>query len=308
MRKKGIIFLGSTAIMAVSILAGCGGSGNTDQGNNHTESSTIDANAEISADELAKTASEKLKEVKSYSFKTETKMDYTMSANGDKMDMKMDGIISGESVIDSKESHLKIDYNASALDQDLKMDNEAYIISENDGSFVSYSKSNGNTESGKWIKSETKNNIDLESMKNSDIIDQIANGKIEASIADGSYKVNDKDVYKLEATIPGEIFEEVYSNMYGGAQTSDAFSGADFSQIKAKTEIYIYKDSMLPARTYMDIKEYGEALIQQVIDNASTTQEVETSFGDFFVDMTINDYNQIDDIVIPDEVLKEAGE
>ena len=296
LKKKGFIIIGTTAVLSAGILAGCGG--------NVTKTGTT-----LTAEALCKEVSEKLDDIKSYSFNTGTKVDYSVSAQGMNMTMKMDAIMEGESVTESNEAHIKLGYNATMLGQEIKSENEGYAIVDKDGNYVTYSKTTTNGETGKWVKNESDTEIDLDSMRNADVFKQIAEGKIKATLTDGNDKVNGKDVYKIDAVIPGEMFEEVYSNMYGGgADTSDAFGGADFSKINAKTELYIYKDSHLPARTYMDIKEYGESLIEQAMSSSGTSQNYTVSFGDFSVDMTMDDYNKIDKIVIPDEVLKEAGE
>ena len=312
LKKKGSIILGTTALLAAGILAGCGGNGATDATTAATtgaSDSSTTASGTLTAESLCKDVSEKLDDIKSYSFNTGTKIDYSVSTEGMNMTMKMDGIMEGESITESNEAHIKFDYNASMLGQEIKSANEAYAIINDDGSYVTYSKTTTDGETGKWEKNESDTEIDLDSMRNADVYKQIADGKIEAVLTDGNDKVNGKDVYKIDAVIPGELFEEVYSNMYGGSSdTSDAFGGADFSKINAKTELYIYKDSHLPARTYMDIREYGESLMQQAMSSTGSSQDYTISFGDFSVDMSMDDYNKIDKILIPDEVLKEAEE
>ena len=307
LKKKNFILFGTAAILAAGLLAGCGSSANTDS-TTQTGETTTAAEGTLTAESLCKEVSEKMNDIKSYSFDTKTKIDYSVAAEGIDMTMKMDAIMEGETVTESKESHIKFDYNASMLGQEIKAENEAYASIADDGSYVTYSKTEKDGEDGKWTKNESETPIDLDNIRNADIYKQIADGKINAVLTDGNDKVNGKDVYKIETTLPGEIFEEVYSNMYGGgSETSDAFSGADFSKVNAKTELYIYKDSRLPARTYMDIREYGETLMEQAMSSGGSTQNYTMSFEDFSVDMTTDNYNTIDKIVIPDEVLKEAG-
>ena len=307
LKKKNFILFGTAAILAAGLLAGCGSSANKDS-TTQTGETTTAAEGTLTAESLCKEVSEKTNDIKSYSFDTKTKIDYSVAAEGIDMTMKMDAIMEGETVTESKESHIKFDYNASMLGQEIKAENEAYASIADDGSYVTYSKTEKDGEDGKWTKNESETPIDLDNIRNADIYKQIADGKINAVLTDGNDKVNGKDVYKIETTLPGEIFEEVYSNMYGGgSETSDAFSGADFSKVNAKTELYIYKDSRLPARTYMDIREYGETLMEQAMSSGGSTQNYTMSFEDFSVDMTTDNYNTIDKIVIPDEVLKEAG-
>ncbi len=307
LKKKNFILFGTAAVLAAGLLAGCGSSANTDS-TTQTGETTTAAEGTLTAESLCKEVSEKMNDIKSYSFDTKTKIDYSVAAEGIDMTMKMDAVMEGETVTESKESHIKFDYNASMLGQEIKAENEAYASIADDGSYVTYSKTEKDGEDGKWTKNESETPIDLDNIRNADIYKQIADGKINAVLTDGNDKVNGKDVYKIETTLPGEIFEEVYSNMYGGgSETSDAFSGADFSKVNAKTELYIYKDSRLPARTYMDIREYGETLMEQAMSSGGSTQNYTMSFEDFSVDMTTDNYNTIDKIVIPDEVLKEAG-
>ena len=307
LKKKNFILFGTAAVLAAGLLAGCGSSANTDSTTKTGETTTA-AEGTLTAESLCKEVSEKMNDIKSYSFDTKTKIDYSVAAEGIDMTMKMDAVMEGETVTESKESHIKFDYNASMLGQEIKAENEAYASIADDGSYVTYSKTEKDGEDGKWTKNESETPIDLDNIRNADIYKQIADGKINAVLTDGNDKVNGKDVYKIETTLPGEIFEEVYSNMYGGgSETSDAFSGADFSKVNAKTELYIYKDSRLPARTYMDIREYGETLMEQAMSSGGSTQNYTMSFEDFSVDMTTDNYNTIDKIVIPDEVLKEAG-
>lgn len=242
--------------------------------------------------------------VKSYSFNGETKMNYAVSSSGMDMSMKMDMKMDGEGVVKSQQAHMNVDLDMEMLGQNIKTKSEAYAVEE-DGKYVVYAKTEGGSAEEGWIKQESDTKIELEKMNNINIYKQIAEGEIEAVLSEGE-KINGKDTYKLTAKLPGEIFQEVYTAM--GSDTSAQMSAIDFTQASADCEIYIYKDTGYPARTYMDAKEYGENIFKQAISQTSSSDSITVTVDDFYVDITMDNYNTIDKIEIPADVKASAKE
>lgn len=296
--KKGLIITGAAVIAAAGILAGCGGSSGSTAATTASNAASADRAEEITAQSIAQMASDNMADADSYSFDGDTQMKYAVASSGMSMDMDMDIKLSGEGVVDTHESHIVMDMDMSVLGQEQKITNESYTVEE-DGKYMVYSKTEGTGSDGSWKKAESGSNVDFERLNNMNVYQKIADGEIEATLSDGE-KVNGKDTYRLDAVIPGELFREVYSAM--GQEATQGISEIDFSNANARCELYIYKDSGLPARTYMDAKEYGESIFKQAMSQAGSEAELEITVDEFDVDMTMDNYNNIDSIDIPTDV------
>ena len=298
MKKRGFIMMGVAAIAAAGVLAGCGGNGGNNTATTTAGGSTV-APSEATAQSVAKMAYESMENVKSYSFDGDTKMNYSMSASGMDMSMNVDMNIEGEGILDTHEAHVLMDLDMQWLGQDMSSKNEAYAVQE-DGKYTVYSKSEGTGADEGWQKSEDDTTtIEFENLNNMNVYKQIADGQIEAELSEGE-KVNGKDVYKLTCKIPGEIFQETYAAM--GQDSSSGMAGVDFSQATADCDLYIYKDSGLPARTFMDAKEYSENIFKQAMSQSGSTTDASVTVENFEEDMIMDDYNKIDKIEVPADV------
>ena len=123
MKKKSFITIGAAAIAVAGVLAGCGGGAGTQTTTAKSSSdATIETVEEVTAQSIAKTVSEKMDEVKSYSFDGETKMNYAVSASGTDMSVKMDMKLNGEGVVESKQVHMNADMDMEMLGQEINKD------------------------------------------------------------------------------------------------------------------------------------------------------------------------------------------
>ena len=300
MKKKGLFMTGAAVLAAAGILAGCGGAANTGTTTTGSTDTTTASAEAVTAQSVAKMVSENMTDVKSYTFDSGSRMGYSMSASGVNMNMNMDMKLAGEGVVDSHNVHMTMDLNMSAMGQESTTKNEAYALEEN-GKYVVYSKTEGEGSDGKWTRAENDTVIEFDKLNNIDVYKEIADGKIEATLSEGE-KINGKDVYKLTAVIPGELFEKAYAAL--GQDSSGGIAGMDFSSGTADCELYIYKDTGLPARTYMDAKNYSENIFKQALTQSSeNTEDIEVTVETFDVDMTMDNYNTIDKIEVPAEVL-----
>lgn len=305
MKKKSFITIGAAAIAVAGVLAGCGGGAGTQTTTAKSSSdATIETVEEVTAQSIAKTVSEKMDEVKSYSFDGERKMNYAVSASGTDMSVKMDMKLNGEGVVESKQVHMNADMDMEMLGQEIKVKSEAYAVEE-DGKYVVYTKSEGSGVEEGWTKQVTDTKIEFDKLNNLSVYKQIADGNIEAVLTEGE-KINGKDVYKITAKIPGEIFQETFTAL--GSDSTSQFSTIDFSAASANCELYVYKDTGFPARTYMDAKEYGESIFKQAASQTGSADNIAVSVDDFFVDVTMDNYNAIDKIEIPADVKESAKE
>ncbi len=324
MKKKSMfIAFGAAAVMAAGVLAGCGGSsggtettaatGTTAETGTDTTTAAdaTTAAGDVTVESIAKSVSENMKDVKSYARDGGVNMKYGVSAEGTSMDMAAKTTIKGESVIDTKNTHINMDMDMSMMGQSYNMTNEAYGLVGEDGKYVTYTKTSNpltGDNDEKWEKNETESPIDFESLNNIDIFKQIAEGKIKCELSDENVQINGKDVYKITGTIPGEIFQEVFNNMYSSSDTTSDVSNMDFSKASADAELYVYKDSLLPARTYMDAKSYMETILKESMAQSTSLEGLEFNIEEFNVDTTMDKYNEIEKIEIPAEVIKEAEE
>ena len=58
----------------------------------------------------------------------------------------------------------------------------------------------------------------------------------------------------------------------------------------------------------MDAKEYGDSIFKQAASQTGSADNIAVSVDDFFVDVTMDNYNAIDKIEIPADVKESAKE
>lgn len=108
--------------------------------------------------------------------------------------------------------------------------------------------------------------------------------------------VNGKDCFELTGNLGGEVISDMMQ-----ADMIDSLSGysgdeSDFEDMEFECTIDIYKDTILPARVYIDMTDTLAALLE----------EEGIEMGECYVDMTLMEYNKVEPITVPDEVIAAA--
>ena len=191
------------------------------------------------------------------------------------MDMTMGMAQSGVS--------MELDMNLRMDLMGLNVDMEMYgQESENGDKFTVYSMTNGN-----WEKYEEEQDEDVaEALANLDSIS--AEGlELEKNLVE----VKGKKAYKMTGFMEGEDLEE--SGLLNAA--GEEAENLDWSNVKAKVSIWIYKDSKLPAAMQIQVKDSPQP--------KDDTDDAMVYLKSLNLKMEYKGYDKIDKIRIPKEAL-----
>ena len=115
------------------------------------------------------------------------------------------------------------------------------------------------------------------------IMQKIGSGEIKADLAEETETLHDREVYRMDISITGDLLNQILM--------------AD-----------IYKESKLPAKIVIDCTALGRAVIRNLLKQNAAGESVSTGTNRFVITADIPDYNTIDEITIPEEVVSSAVE
>lgn len=259
--------------------------------------SAPDAKVYSSAQELAGVVKGNMNAVNYFTIEENFRIDAKISAYGQSSDMKMEGKGSGEMQLQPEYGHFNLDMSQRSSAGNVSSKSESYI-SGTGANAKGYIRTNG----GEWSKDTSVTGIEfdalMEQFAGKSLIESVSNGETIADIDNNGGQVNGKDTYKISARVNGDI---------AGASFSDSLSSlnavtGDWSNLYADMDLYIYKDSALPAKITVD----GAELLKGIMEGMGIDCQIREYTGEF----TINDYNNESATVltIPDNVILEAGD
>lgn len=191
-------------------------------------------------------------------------------------------------------SYIDMNMKFSALSMNYSADMENYTVKK-DGDYISYTLAEDT-----WTKQKIEDFSLMDALVQKDIYSAIASGKLKATLDDKLHKVNEKDAYLLHVTLDGDYMDDLFSSV------GDIFDGlldeVDFSKIEAEFDIYIYKDANVPAKFEIDLKDMADSMMEGLAGDGSLT------VNEYSMTATMNSYNTVEPIKVPDEALRDAVE
>lgn len=268
--KKKLTATMTTAALILSIAVGAAGCGK-----------------KATPENLLKDLNENLKKVESVS--ANMKMTSAMGDDTDSVGMSMD--VDMESVRKPAATHmdgeLTIKYNGTDINTTI----EAYALIEDD-EVVTYTNMNE-----EWTKSTSD---DVEDALDINAFEKLSKTHESFKKKEDLVKVNDKECFELTGKIGGKylegIMDEDLMNSFGSSE--DILDEEEMEKAKIPCTIDIYKDSILPAKIHIDLKD----LVQKSYADGYQNLDVD----DYFVEITYNEYDNIKEIKVPKEALEAA--
>ena len=139
------------------------------------------------------------------------------------------------------------------------------------------------------------------------IMQKIAEGEIKADLAEETEQLRGQEVYKMNIAVAGDLLNQILLAVRGKqGGNSAAAKDFDISDGDAAVVLYIYKESKLPAKMILDCTALGRAVIRNLLKNSSAGESVSTGTNRFVITADVLDYNTIDEITIPQEVISSA--
>lgn len=228
----------------------------------------------------------------SFSGKVSDPSDSSLSLDMD-LNMNMDF---QSTVTPEEAAYMNMELNLSLLGMNYDINAESYTIQADDGYEVYTCMQDT------WVKQTVENfESQTESLMQADIYRAIAGEKLTATLDEELQKVNKKDAYLLHVSLDGEYLDSLFSSL--GDMGDELFEGdMDFSDTTTDADIYIYKDANVLAKMEIDLTDISSQLMSGISEDASF------DVTEYTLTLTMNSYNTVDVIKVPDNALRDAVE
>ena len=192
---------------------------------------------------------------------------------------------------------------------------ESYLVKEGDTSIL-YNKKGGE----QWKRSGTDSSkLSIDTVANASILDDISSGKVEAQLADTTTQVDGQEAYLLTIMLGGEELETALGSLVAeiGAYSGENPGTPDFTGITIPATVYIYKDTLLPAKVEIDARETGEAMIRSIVtsglrEEGESGDDIDLSeiisMEELSLVTYIRSYNTVSSLEVPADVAAGAVE
>lgn len=228
---------------------------------------------------------EKTKSVSS-NMKIEASLSDGTSTIGLSMDMDMDSTKKPEAAYGKGKVKMMVGGS------DIGMDMELYQVEENDET-ITYMNA-----VDQWTRSEVD---EEESMTDPEFVEDFSDMADAFRLSEELSKVNDKECFELVGKIKGEDLKEaIDGDMLDGLGLGEALDTKKLKDVQIPCTIDVYKDEILPARIYIDLKD--------VVAKLTGDSESGALAENYYVEMTYMEYNKVKEIMVPDEVKSSAVE
>lgn len=224
----------------------------------------------------------------------------TSFANEISVDVKLEDVIhvteacmdmTTESTLDPKAGHAKGTASIKMFDTKLESPIEIYQVVENNQNIV-YSGLEDH-----WQKAIMEDGEDSSIAIDGGMFQGLENLVDNFNLAEELVEVNEKECYeiygKIIATDLMSLVGEDLMNAYGIVEIPEKEL---FQKLWVPITIDVYKEEMLPARIHVDMTDE----MNDFYDDIGESMNV----NDFTVDILFLNYNQVDEIIVPDEVKK----
>ena len=194
---------------------------------------------------------------------------------------------------------------------DLKIELEQYTEKTEDGATITYERTDG----GQWKKTiGEKQESEGTAVEGNPalglfgMIREAGDNLKDAKLKEETTTVNGKEAYEIDVILNGALVKEVIGKadlkLYKAGIDVDSI---DWDSVSIPTQLYIYKDSSLPARVKLECTELGSLFLGSLLEKeiqGTMMDGVDMEFRSFTVDASFDRYNEIEEIEIPREALE----
>lgn len=217
-------------------------------------------------------------------------MSFSVSLNGETVGTGME--LSLEATADPRATHMSGPVAMQMSGEEYQADVELYAV-EMDGELATYSGM-----SGAWSRSTQEMSKDV---MNTSTYEKLAESADSFKLSEDLAEVNGQECFELKGNVEGELLEELMGEELMAANdgktdlpTEDQIEGASLP-----CTILIYRDTILPAKISIDMDD----IMQETYASFGDSAEAEGS-----VEITYSEYDKVEEIRVPDQVLNAVGE
>lgn len=217
--------------------------------------------------------------------------------------------LDAETVAEPAASHIDGTMSASLYGMSTETPLECYVREEEGGN-ASYISADGEH----WVKQITKDSGEEESAEEARFVTEIKlgllllnkyrNKEIAAEQAGETETIGGQQACRIRVRINGQTLQQMLEAASAGNARLKLPEGLDLSGIEGEADLYVYEKTRHPARIVIDSAPLGNTVIHSLIE----AQDYVGATDKFTVSVTFTEYNTIDRIEIPEEVVSGAIE
>ena len=185
--------------------------------------------------------------------------------------------------------------DVTVFDENNVQDVESYVVREDD-KFVTYMNDGSET----WTKSES-DVPEMDDLYNLSMYEAMRDGQIDAALAEATETIGEQTVYRLDIVLSGDAIEEYLGS---SLETMSSVFGDDYDTVLTDMSIpivmYIAEGTNLPVRMEFDGTELGNKIMSYV------QSFITVSVSSFKVSADYKSFNEIPEIIVPEDVIANA--
>ena len=136
----------------------------------------------------------------------------------------------------------------------------------------------------------------------------IAEQALDADLQEETVEVNGEEAWQINTVLRGPLLKEMLQK--SGTNMPFDINDVDWDEVGIPSEIYIYRESQLPARMVLDCRDLGSAIFGDMLDQITSEVPVEDigmEISGCTIDLTFTNYDGVEAFEIPQEARDAAS-
>ena len=121
-------------------------------------------------------------------------------------------------------------------------------------------------------------------------------------------KVNGEEAWQINTVLRGPLLKEMLQK--SGTRMPFDINDVDWDKVGIPSEIYIYRESELPARMVLDCQDLGSAIFGDMLDQITAevpVEDIKIEISACTIDLTFTNYDGVEPFEIPQEARDAAS-
>lgn len=136
----------------------------------------------------------------------------------------------------------------------------------------------------------------------------IAEQALDADLQEETVEVNGEEAWQINTVLRGPLLKEMLQK--SGTKMPFDIDDVDWDKVGIPSEIYIYRESQLPARMVLDCRDLGSAIFGDMLDQITSevpVEDIKIEISGCMIDLTFTNYDGVEPFEIPQEARDAAS-
>jgi hypothetical protein len=136
----------------------------------------------------------------------------------------------------------------------------------------------------------------------------IAEQALDADLQEETVEVNGEEAWQINTVLRGPLLKEMLQK--SGTRMPFDINDVDWDKVGIPSEIYIYRESELPARMVLDCQDLGSAIFGDMLDQITAevpVEDIKIEISACTIDLIFTNYDGVEPFEIPQEARDAAS-